>query len=152
MADLLTYAEDAQILERAKAILCERMAAQITITSWQGLSDYLAVTVADERAEVFRVLFLNRKNRLIECREMGRGTIDHVPVHVREVARAALLLDASAVILTHNHPSGDPTPSKQDIDMTKKIRNGLALFDVVVLDHAITGAGNVLSMKAEGLF
>lgn len=155
MPDLFDFAradEGASIVERAKAYLREQACESHSITSWSLLQDYLALHAVNERVEVFRVLFLDRKNRLIECREMGRGTIDHVPVYVREVARTALMLDASAVILTHNHPSGDTTPSQADIDMTKRIRDSLALFDIITHDHVVTGGENTLSMKAEGLF
>jgi DNA repair protein RadC len=152
MSDLFENADAFAIVEQARAYLAERATEQPSITSWAQLDDFLTINAAQERVEVFRVLFLDKKNRLIECREMGRGTIDHCPVYVREIARAALDLDASAVILTHNHPSGDPTPSGADIALTKQIRDALDLFQITTHDHAITGGATVYSMKAEGLF
>ena len=99
------------IIEKAVAILRGRAHDAIAMTSWSMLTEYLALNAANERAEALRVLFLDRNNKLIRDQVMSRGTVDHVPVYVREIIRAAILLDASAMILSHNHPSGDPSPS-----------------------------------------
>ena len=104
-----------------------------------------------EGREQFRVLFLDRKNQLIADETMGHGTVDHAPVYPREIARRALELQASSLILVHNHPSGDPTPSRADIDMTREIIDALTAFDINVHDHLIASRGGVLSFRAQGL-
>lgn len=101
--------------------------------------------------EEFWVLFLDRLNQLIVCERLGRGTVSHVPVYPREVLRRALEVNASALILAHNHPAGDPTPSAPDIEMTKQIVAAGKVLDVHVWDHMIVGRDRVLSLKAEGL-
>lgn len=121
------------------------------INSWTALCAYLARDVRDIGRERFRVLFLDKRNALIADEVMGWGTIDHAPVYPREVARRALELDASAVILTHNHPSGDPTPSSADIDMTRQLVEALRPLRISVHDHVITGGANIKSFKALGL-
>ena len=102
-------------------------------------------------ASSFRVLFLDRKNQLIADELMGQGTVDHAPVYPREIARRALELSASALILVHNHPSGDPTPSRTDIDITREIVDALAPFEIRVHDHLIAAKRGVTSFKSEGL-
>ena len=97
------------------------------------------------------MLFLDRKNCLIADEEQARGTVDHVPVYPREVAKRALDLNASALILVHNHPSGDPTPSASDIDMTGRINQALTPLGVVLHDHLIIGSDAELSFRSEGL-
>lgn len=145
------YSEHEQsILAEAREILC-RYAPQVSVTSWHELTDYVTTSYASERSEVFRVLFLDKKNRLIEDRVMGRGTVDHVPVYPREIARAAIELDACACILVHNHPSGDNTPSKADVDMTKQVRNALDALGIVTHDHIISGRGDIFSFRSNGM-
>ena len=112
------------------------------ITSWAQLEDYLKISIADHDTERFKVLFLDRKNILIKDETMGAGTVDHTPVYPREVAKRALELNASAIILVHNHPSGDTTPSSADIQMTQKIVNACSALDITVHDHVIVGRGN----------
>ncbi len=121
------------------------------ISSWSALLDYVRVTLANEPREQFRVLFLDKKNQLIADEVMGQGTVDHAPVYPREVARRALELSASAVILAHNHPSGDPTPSRADIDMTRQVVEAGRALGIVVHDHLVIGAGGVASFKGLGL-
>jgi DNA repair protein RadC len=101
--------------------------------------------------EEFWVLFLDRLNQLIVCERLGRGTVSHVPVYPREVLRRALEVNASAMVLAHNHPAGDPTPSAPDIEMTKQIVAAGKALDLHVWDHLIVGRDRVLSLKAEGL-
>lgn len=149
----LSEAEIATI-DAARAILRRHARSTLALQSWTHLTDYLALNALSERTEVFRVLFLDRKNRLIRDRIMARGGIDHVPVHVSEVLRAALMLDASAFILCHNHPSGDPQPSKANIDLTRRLVDACKLMEIVVHDHVIVGFGreeSAFSLRAAGL-
>jgi len=113
---------------------------------------YLRAAMAFEDREQFRVLFLDRRNKLIADEVQGRGTVDHTPVYTREVMKRALELSASALILAHNHPSGDPTPSRADIDMTKQIVEVATKLGVTVHDHIIVGRDGHLSMKTAGIF
>ena len=106
--------------------------------------------MAHRETEQFRVLYLDRKNVLIADEEQARGTVDHVPVYPREVAKRALELNASALILVHNHPSGDPTPSTSDIDMTDRINTALMALGLVLHDHLIIGKSRELSFRSEG--
>jgi DNA repair protein RadC len=134
----------------------ERLAgAEVTrrtvITSWTQLTAYLRPRMAWEGQEQFRVLFLDRKNCLIADEIMNRGTVDHAPVYPREVMRRALELDASAVILAHNHPSGDPTPSKADIDMTREVIEAGRALKITVHDHVIAAAQGMTSLRTQGL-
>lgn len=121
------------------------------ISSWDALLDYCHTAMAHRSIEHFRVLYLDRKNCLIADEEQGRGTVDHVPVYPREVLRRGLDLDASALILVHNHPSGDPTPSAQDIALTERIRDGADSLSLVLHDHLIIGKSREFSFRAEGL-
>jgi DNA repair protein RadC len=97
------------------------------------------------------VLYLDRKNKMIADELAGRGTVDHAPIYPREIAKRALELSASAVILVHNHPSGDPTPSRADVELTREIERALAAFELRVHDHPVVGARETVSMKAKGL-
>ena len=143
-----------ETIDAARVILRRHVRATAVLQSWTMLTDYLALNAVHERVEVFRVLLLDRKNRLIRDRVMTRGSIDHVPVYVSEVLRAALVLDASALILCHNHPSGDPHPSQTDIELTRKIVEACKVMEIVVHDHIIVGFGrekNAFSMRAAGM-
>ncbi len=121
------------------------------LTRWDRVVEYLTAVMARERVEQFRVLFLDAKNRLIADEAQSRGTVSHTPVYPREVVKRALELHASALILAHNHPSGDPAPSADDIAMTKAISAAASALGVVVHDHVIVGNGRVLSFRTEGL-
>jgi DNA repair protein RadC len=141
-------------IDAARIILRRHARSTSALQSWTMLTDYLALNAVHERVEVFRVLLLDRKNRLIRDRVMTRGSIDHVPVYVSEVLRAALVLDACALILCHNHPSGDPHPSQTDIELTRKIVEACKVMEIVVHDHIIVGFGrekNAFSMRAAGM-
>ncbi|WP_390911718.1 DNA repair protein RadC [Pseudosulfitobacter sp. SM2401] len=120
------------------------------LTSWDALVDYCHTTMAHRETEQFRVLYLDRKNTLIADEEQAKGTVDHVPVYPREVAKRALELNASAIILVHNHPSGDPTPSQQDIDMTTQILAACQALNLTLHDHLIIGKSCELSFRADG--
>jgi len=129
----------------------ETIQARPIISSWAALLTYVRNQLQHETREQFRVLFLDRKNQLIADELMGQGTVDHAPVYPREIARRALELSASALILVHNHPSGDPTPSRADIDMTREIMDALSPLEITVHDHLIAARGGVKSFKTEGL-
>ena len=125
--------------------------ADVTLSSWRALIDYCMAQMAREQTEQFRILFLDRKNKLLRDEVQGRGTVDHTPVYPREVVKRALELGASAVILVHNHPSGDPTPSASDVDMTKQIIDAAKTLDITVHDHLIIGRSGHASLKQLGL-
>lgn len=129
----------------------EEIARKDVLSSWQKVQDYLRTRLQHDPTESFRVLFLDRKNALISDEEMGKGTVDHAPVYPREIAKRVLELSASSIILAHNHPSGDPTPSQADISMTREIMDVLEPLDVRVHDHLIVGKFGVTSLKATGL-
>jgi DNA repair protein RadC len=134
-------------LRLAKAEILEKP----LLNNWDRLIDYLNAALAREKIEQFRILFLDSKNRLIADEAQAKGTVNHTPVYPREVIKRALELHATALILVHNHPSGDPTPSRADIDMTAEIREAGAVLSVVVHDHLIIGNGRHLSFRREGL-
>lgn len=121
------------------------------LANWDRLMDYLNAVMARERVEQFRILFLDTRNRLLADEAQSRGTVNHTPVYPREVVKRALELHATALILVHNHPSGDPTPSREDIDMTRDIRAAAQALSIVVHDHVIVGNGRWLSFRREGL-
>lgn len=121
------------------------------LNNWARLEDYLTSILAREPIEQFRILFLDSKNRLIADEAQARGTVNHTPVYPREVVKRALELHATALILVHNHPSGDPTPSRADIEMTAEIKAAAAALGIAVHDHLIVGRGSLLSFRREGL-
>lgn len=121
------------------------------LSSWQKLIDYCYVTMAHEKREHFRVLFLNRKNQLMADEVQQIGTVDHTPVYPREIVKRALELGATAMILVHNHPSGDPTPSDSDIAMTEEVIKAAAALDILVHDHLIISQNGHISFKALGI-
>lgn len=134
----------AQRLARAKVL------KRHVVASWDALLDYCHTTMAHLETEQFRVLYLDRKNILIADEEQAKGTVDHVPVYPREVAKRALELNASAIILVHNHPSGDPSPSRSDIDMTNQVANACDALGLTLHDHLIIGKSRELSFRNEG--
>ena len=137
--------------ELACRIAAEPVARRAVISSWSALSAYLKVTMAHLTREAFRVLFLDKKNQLIADEVMGFGTVDHAPVYPREVMRRALELSASALILVHNHPSGDPTPSSADVDMTRQVIEAGRALRIAIHDHVVVGRDGIASFKALGL-
>lgn len=120
------------------------------LSSWEALLDYCRTAMAHRETEQFRVLYLDRKNVLIADEEQAKGTVDHVPVYPREVVKRALEVNASALILVHNHPSGDPTPSESDIVMTAKVAEAAQALGIVLHDHLIIGKSAELSFRAQG--
>jgi len=121
------------------------------LANWDRLIAYLTASLARERVEQFRVLFLDTRNRLLADEVQGRGTVNHTPVYPREVVKRALELNATALILVHNHPSGDPTPSAADLAMTREIRGAAAALSIILHDHIIVGNERCLSFRREGL-
>ncbi|GAB4180457.1 MAG: DNA repair protein RadC [Thalassobaculales bacterium] len=119
--------------------------------SWQALLDYCRASMAYDSIEQFRIIFLDRKNTILTDEVQQRGTVDHTPVYPREVVRRALELSATAIIMVHNHPSGDPTPSRADIEMTREVRKAAAALGIALHDHVIIGRKGHLSFKSEGL-
>ena len=127
------------------------LAGRPLLGSWSSVLSYLKLKLSGATREEFRVLFLDKKHRLIQDEKMGEGTIDHAPVYPREIARRALELSASSVILAHNHPSGDPTPSPADIAITRDVINALKPLNISVIDHIIVGREDTRSLKALGV-
>ncbi|MFT3690157.1 RadC family protein [Paenirhodobacter sp.] len=128
-----------------------RVLQREVVSSWAALISYCRTCMAHRETEQFRVLFLDRKNTVIADEALGTGTVGHVPVYPREVAKRALELNASAVILVHNHPSGDPTPSREDIDMTLRVIASCEAIDVSVHDHIIIGKDSEVSFRGARL-
>lgn len=148
--------ESAAAYIRATNLLMQTVAGEEVkdrpvISNWAALLNYVSLKIRHEKTEQARVLYLDRKNKLIADEKAGQGTVDHAPVYPREIARRALELSASAVILVHNHPSGDPTPSRADVDLTRDIEKALAPLEIKVHDHLVVGAKETISMKAKGL-
>jgi DNA repair protein RadC len=137
-------------LVRAAALrlMKSEIAARPLLSSWSQVVDYLIAAQGYEQREQFRILFLDKRNRLIADEVQGQGTVDHTPVYVREVVKRALELASTAIILVHNHPSGDPAPSRADIDMTKLIVEAARPLGVTVHDHVIVGRSGHASFKA----
>jgi DNA repair protein RadC len=131
----------------ARAKVMERS----VLSSWDALMSYCKTTMAYRETEQFRILYLDPKNTLIADEEQARGTVNHVPVYPREVAKRALELNATALILVHNHPSGDPTPSRPDIEMTAQIETALSAIGVTLHDHVVIGRATDASFRALGL-
>jgi len=141
-----------KIIEAAAQRLARaRVMRRQVISSWDALVDYCHTVMAHRETEHFRVLYLDKKNALIADEEQARGTVDHVPVYPREVVKRALELNASALILVHNHPSGDPTPSDADILLTGQIGSAAEALGLVLHDHLIIGKSRELSFRASGL-
>lgn len=155
----------AQIPGVGPAVICElkvveaaahrlartRVLGRHALSSWQALMDYCKTTMAHRDTEQFRVLYLDRKNVLIADEAQGNGTVDHVPVYPREVVKRALELNASALILVHNHPSGDPTPSQSDVDMTRRIEDAARAVSITLHDHVVIGKAEDASFRSLGL-
>ncbi len=135
----------------AQRLVKSEIGDQTVIASWSALLDYCKLAMGKNRIEEFRVLFLNNRHALIADEVLQRGTINHTPVYPREVVKRGLELSAASVILLHNHPSGDPTPSKADIDITTKIVEAAATVGITVHDHVIITDGGHYSFKSFGL-
>jgi DNA repair protein RadC len=135
----------------ALRMLETRIEQQPVLSSWDALGDYLHATMAHRRTEEVRILFLNAKNMLIANEALWQGSVDEASVHVREVIARAIALGATALIIVHNHPSGDPSPSTQDIRLTRDLVEAGRHMKVAVHDHVIVGAQGRTSMRAMGL-
>jgi DNA repair protein RadC len=135
----------------ALRLLKGEIAERHVLSNWQALTDYLHATMAHRLTESARVLHLNTRNMLIRDELVSEGSIDQAAIYVREIARRALELGSAAIILVHNHPSGDPAPSRQDIDLTRAIISALKPLGIEVHDHVIVGARGHVSLRAQGL-
>lgn len=143
--------QELKIVEAAAHRLAKsRVMERHVISGWEALVTYCHTTMAHRETEQFRVFYLDRKNVLIADEEQARGTVDHVPVYPREVCKRALELNASALILVHNHPSGDPTPSDADITMTHQIDTAAQALGLTLHDHLIIGKSRELSFRGAG--
>lgn len=144
--------QELKIVEAAaQRLMRARVINRPVLSSWDALLDYCHTAMAHRETEQFRILYLDRKNVLIADEEQARGTVDHVPVYPREVVKRALELNASALILVHNHPSGDPTPSQSDIDMTAQVERAAQALGITLHDHLVIGKSRELSFRASGL-
>ena len=140
------------VVQEALSLLTTTMRTNpISLTSAEAVKNYCRLNLATREHEIFGALFLDSQHRLIEFRELFRGTIDGCSVYVREVAKEALSLNAAAVIFTHNHPSGISEPSQADIRITERLKEALSLFDVRVLDHLIVSVESVVSFAERGM-
>ncbi|MBY0421884.1 MAG: DNA repair protein RadC [Parvularculaceae bacterium] len=147
-----TVALEIKIVQAAALkLMQERVLNRTVIGNWNALLSYCRAAMADEQKEQFRILFLDKKNNLIADEVQQQGTVDHTPVYPREVVKRALELGASAIILAHNHPSGDPTPSRADVDMTNQIVRAAQTLGIAVHDHIVIGKAREASFKALGL-
>jgi len=146
-----TVVQELKIVEAAAhRMMRSRVIERSVISGWDAVLDYCHTTMAHRETEQFRVLFLDRKNVLIADEEQAKGTVDHVPVYPREVVKRALELNASALILVHNHPSGDPTPSESDIAVTCQIEDAAKALGLALHDHVIIGKSTELSLRSAG--
>ena len=139
------------IRDAAVRLAKDDFADQPILSSWQSLLDYCRSSMGYAKTEQFRVFFLNRKNMLIADEVQQEGTVDHTPVYPREVVKRALELGATAIIMAHNHPSGDATPSKNDIEITKQIKEACEKLGIILHDHIVIGNRGTTSFKSAGL-
>lgn len=135
-----------------KRSMKDELMGRIVLQSWQQVIDYCQTAMAFLQDEQLRLLFLDQKNQLIADEVQHEGTVNHTPIYPRKVVKRALDLGASALIMVHNHPSGDPMPSRADIDMTLKVREAAATMDIQLHDHIIIGQGKHVSLKSMGIF
>jgi DNA repair protein RadC len=140
-----------EVLEQARRLLAQRVQRGTTMTSPHAVKDYLRLHIGVLEHEVFTVVFLDSQHRMIEVREMFRGTLTQTSVYPREVVKEALALNAGAVILAHNHPSGLPEPSRADEVLTQTLKAALAVVDVRVLDHFVVSLTGIVSFAERGL-
>jgi DNA repair protein RadC len=148
-----TAATDLQILAAAARRMAKgAVGKRETLGSWTAVIEYCRAAMAFAEVEAFRVLFLDKRNGLIADEVQGKGTVDHTPVYPREVLRRALELGATAIVLVHNHPSGDPTPSTADVTMTREIAALAKAMGIEVHDHIIVGRNGHSSLRGMGLF
>ena len=146
---------DIAMLRLVREIACRMARAEVrsrpVLSNWQALLTYLQTAMAYEQIEQFRILFLDRKNNLIADEVQQRGTVNHTPVYPREVMKRALILNASALIVVHNHPSGDPKPSREDIRTTRELKAAASALEIELHDHVVIGHGTHASFRSLGL-
>jgi DNA repair protein RadC len=146
---------DIAMFRLVREIACRMARAQVrsrpVLSNWQAMLAYLQTAMAHEQIEQFRILFLDRKNNLIADEVQQRGTVNHTPVYPREVVKRALILNASALIAVHNHPSGDPKPSRDDIQMTRELKAAASALEIELHDHVVIGHGTHASFRSLGL-
>jgi DNA repair protein RadC len=135
----------------ARWLAREEILQRNVLSNWDKLIGYCRTTLAREPTERFHLLFLDRKNALIADEQQQQGTVDHTPVYPREVVKRALELNASAIIMVHNHPAGDTTPSRADIEMTRQVREAVRAVGIALHDHLVIGRSGHASFKALGL-
>jgi DNA repair protein RadC len=141
-----------KIIQAAAQRLAQRQVqGRSVVSSWQALLDYCRSKMAHRDTEAIRVLFLDSKNGVIADEEQGAGTVNQAPVYPREVVKRALELGAVSLILVHNHPSGDPTPSRMDVEMTKRVAEAARTLGVALHDHVVIGRNGHYSFRANGL-
>lgn len=149
------HGRDIALLRLVREIACCMARAEVrsrpVLSNWQALIAYLQTAMAHEQIEQFRILFLDSKNNLIADEVQQRGTVNHTPVYPREVMKRALVLNASALIVAHNHPSGDPKPSRDDIEMTRQLKAAANALEVELHDHVVIGHGKHASFRSLGL-
>lgn len=146
---------DIAVFRLVREIACRMARAEVrsrpVLSNWRALIAYLQTAMAYEQVEQFRILFLDRKNNLIADEVQQRGTVNHTPVYPREVMKRALILDASALIVVHNHPSGDPKPSRDDIETTRELKAAANALELELHDHIVIGHGKHASFRSLGL-
>jgi DNA repair protein RadC len=146
---------DIALFRLVREIACRMARAEVrsrpVLSNWQALIDYLQTAMAYEQIEQFRILFLDRKNNLIADEVQQRGTVNHTPVYPREVMKRALVLNASALIVVHNHPSGDPKPSRDDIETTRELKAAAKALELELHDHVVIGHRTHASFRSLGL-
>ena len=145
------YAQLQAILELARRLLAEDLQSGVTLSSSEKVTNYLQLYFGRQTHESFVVLFLDVRNKLIECNEMFRGTLSHTSVYPREIVKAALGCNAASVILAHNHPSGTVDPSNADKTLTRSLKQALGLVDIRVLDHIIVAGSRTFSFAEHGI-
>jgi len=149
--DSFTHISEAQVIEKARVILKARVLDTDALTNPKAVSEYLVAQFAGLEHEVFSVLLLDNRHRVLKYEELFRGTIDGCSVHPREVVKTALYANAAAIIFSHNHPTGVPEPSRADIQLTKRLTEALSLVDIRVLDHIVVGGVETVSFAERGL-
>ncbi len=146
---------DVALLHLVRETACRMAKAEVrhrpALSNWQAVIAYLQTTMAHQQIEQLRILFLDRKNHLLADEVQQQGTVSHTPVYPREVMKRALILNASALIVVHNHPSGDPKPSRDDIEMTRQLKAAAAALDLELHDHVVIGHGRHSSFRSLGL-
>ena len=156
LCEIKGIGEAGAVMLKSVADAAERLALQEVIdrpvlSSWDKVLNYLRVSMAHLQTEQFRILFLDVKNTLIADEVQQSGAVNHTPVYPREVMKRALELGASAIVMAHNHPSGDPAPSKADIDMTREVREAGTRLGITLHDHIIVAKGGTTSFKSLGI-